>query len=143
MAKHFCYRNLNRKGVVWSAKNTKTGLVELREEFIVLRNVALKVSQAGRARVLRDKRKNVHAGAVGEIITARQLPRMWKPDKLRWVRASYNPYKMESFCLQSIAGASIPVYEAKFALLTKNGLWISDTSYPTVGLTLKEIREMK
>jgi hypothetical protein len=152
--KHFCYRNLNKKGVWWSAKNTKTGLVEFREERIILRNVKLKVSEAGRQRVLRDKRKNVHAGVVGEIISVRQLPRMWKPDELRWIKATYNPYTMETFEVHphAVDTNNNPVehrrvlvkrkiHEAEFVVLNKNGLWISDKSYPPIGLTLKQISD--
>jgi hypothetical protein len=136
--RHFCYRNLNKKGVWWSAKNTRTGLVEFREKRIILRNVTLKVSEAGRQRVIRDKRKNVHAGVVGEIISARQLPKMWKPDELRWIKATYNPYTMDSFMFAN-GLELVKVTEADFVILNKNGLWISDKSYPPIGLTLRQI----
>jgi len=157
--KHFCYRNLNKKGVWWSAKNTRTGLVEFREERIILRNVKLKVSEAGRQRVLRDKRKNVHAGVVGEIISEDQLPMAYwglleEPIEFRWIKATYNPYTMESFEIHphAVDTNNNPVehrrvlvkrkiHEAEYVVLNKNGLWISDKSHPPIGLTLKQISD--
>lgn len=113
--KVFCYRNLNRKGIVWSVKNTKSGLVVDRATTVYLSNVQLKVSQAGRARVLREQRKNVHAGVQGKRLKA--APRG------HWVRAEYNPYKMNTFRL-SAPNAQLPIVTAKYAKLTPAGLYV-------------------
>lgn len=106
-------------------KNTKTNRVEFREPIIIMRNAQLKVSEAGRQRVLREKRKNVHAGVVGSVITRRDLP----PDS-KWTHARYNPYLMEKF---QIEGKNIT--EADYIILNHKGLWILSSE----GLTLEQI----
>lgn len=112
--KVFCYRNLNRKGVVYSLKDTKSSLVVARYTHVVLKDVELKVSQAGRARVLRQQKRNVHAGAVGVECCRFLVP------KGKRVQVRYNPYEMDSF--QTLDGR--PVYKARYAILSENGLEI-------------------
>lgn len=114
--KVFCYRNLNRKGVVWSVKSTKSGLVVDRAKTVYLSNVDLVVSEAGRQRVLRQKRKNVHAGTRG--VRLKSAPR-----GVKWQRASYNPYKGPSFILAD----GSPICSVRYAKLNKFGLWVGST----------------
>lgn len=62
----FVYFNLNRR--CWSIKameGERKGRVIGHAKYVDLSTVEWRVSEAGRQRVLRDKRKNVHAGAVG------------------------------------------------------------------------------
>lgn len=112
--KVFAYRNLNRKGVVWSIKDCKTNLVIDRVTEAYFKNVELKVSEAGRQRVLLQKKKNVHAGVKGFRIKD-------KPCTPVWISVSYNPYKNENF----IDCELNPVHEAAYAMLNEQGLWIS------------------
>lgn len=112
--KVFIYRNLHRKGVVWSVKDCKTNLVVARETIVKLKDVKLKVSQAGRIRVLLQKRKNVHAGASGTWM--KRLPK-----DLKWIKAYYNPYKTETF----VDEQGKPILTAKYAKLCKNGLFVA------------------
>lgn len=112
MNKVFCYRNLMRAGVVYSVRDVQSGLVIDRSPRVVLSGVTLKVSEAGRQRVLRDKRKNVHAGIQGK--------RIKRAPKGYWRRASYNPYRNETF----VIGLDHAVKTAKYAKLTPTGLWI-------------------
>lgn len=88
--KVFVYRNLHKN--CWSVRSCETRRVVAHVERIVLEQAKGRVSQAGRERVLREKRKNVHAGIEG----------LWYPhkeytgvDKGRSV--TYNPYKYSSF----------------------------------------------
>lgn len=111
--KIFSYRNLNRKGVVWSLKNLKTGLVVGYATTALFKNVELKVSQAGRKRVLEQKRKNVHAGVQGELV--KRLP-----PRLNWIKAKYNPYVTETF----VDDSGNPLTKVKYAKLCKTGLWV-------------------
>lgn len=113
--KVFCYRNLHHKGVVWSVKNVKTGLVVDRATTVYLSNVKLKVSEAGRQRVLKQKRKNVHAGPQGDRLAR-------APPNRQWTRISYNPY-VAPFFMHDTYG--YPVHFAKYVKLTKNGCFIS------------------
>lgn len=99
--KVFVYKNLKKKswtGEEWvncySIKNCKTKKVEDWQPFVVLKDATFKVSEAGRQRVLREKRKNVHAGILGE----RKFGG-WDPSSpfLDEDRVMYNPYKNETF----------------------------------------------
>lgn len=82
------YRNLNN-GLL-SIVDTSTDLVLGYCEAIQLFNVTFKVSQKGRERVLKEKRKNVHAYVLGYV-----------EDTVNGFNATseatYNPYKYESF----------------------------------------------
>lgn len=66
--KVFVYFNLHRK--CWSIKalsGERKGRVIGHAAYVDLAHVTWKVSEAGRQRVLREKKKNVHAGAVGML----------------------------------------------------------------------------
>jgi hypothetical protein len=76
---------------------------------VSLRNCKLKVSQAGRQRVLREQKKNVHAGVEGTLEDAYY-------SYLFAVPVTYNPYRYDSFVL---AGTKDPVYNADVVELTK------------------------
>jgi len=68
MLKVFVYWNLPKE--CWSVKalnGTRKGKVIYHAEQVRVANPVGKVSEAGRQRVLREKRKNVHAGIVGEL----------------------------------------------------------------------------
>jgi len=55
------------------------------------------VSEAGRQRVLKDKRKNVHAFIIGE-----RLPSLASLPFVDCDEVSYNPYKGENFIIVSL-----------------------------------------
>ena len=96
-AKHKVYFNLHKKCLSVQYK----GKVIDHAKSICLKDVEFKVSQAGRARVLREKRKNVHAFVVGDVSLNR--PPMYYlrkySDKYTEFerRVTYNPYKYKSF----------------------------------------------
>ncbi len=93
------YRNLHKKredgGVVYSVRNDK-GIVAAHESYLTIEDCKLRVSDKGRERVRKEKRKNVHAyiqGVRGTLTPkARKYVQMGKP-----VEIYYNPYKCESF----------------------------------------------
>ena len=73
--KVFVYYNLHKK--LWSVKaleGPQKGRVITRSWYVTLLDAKPRVSQAGRNRVLREKRKNVHAGLVGTLCET-SLPR--------------------------------------------------------------------
>jgi hypothetical protein len=104
------YRNLHTGS--WSIRNSKTGLVIDRVNQAHLTDATLVVQPAGRAKVLREKRKNVHAFIRGE----------WSPmltgphDPNRQV--SYNPYKCGAFVLKTTGE---PIAKANSVTLTDTG----------------------
>jgi hypothetical protein len=90
------YRNLHKgnfsvQGYVIDKKGYR--LVD-RVSAAVLTNVTFKVSESGRKKVLRERRKNVHAFVVAEDYDVKILQK-FDLSKLR--ELYYNPYKHESF----------------------------------------------
>ena len=89
----FVYYNLHKH--TWSIRaltGPQKGLVIGHSDTVLLQDAVGKVSQAGRARVLRDKCKNVHAGIVGTLVhtgTEGYFPGIEE--------VTYNPYKYTSF----------------------------------------------
>ena len=61
----YVYFNLHKK--LWSVKSRKTRHVLFHAAVVLLYDCQFKVRQAGRKRVLKEKRKNVHAGISGEL----------------------------------------------------------------------------
>ena len=109
------YRNLNRKGVVWSLKDPKTGLVVDRVTTAYLSNAKMLVSEVGRMRVLKERRKNVHAYVKGTRLKC-------APKVSGWTRVAYNPYRQENF--ETSTGRK--VCEARYVKFTKNGCYVSN-----------------
>lgn len=65
----FVYWNLHKK--LWSIKALEgpdKGRVIARSSSVILTDAHGQVSEAGRQRVLREDRKNVHAGIVGDLV---------------------------------------------------------------------------
>lgn len=126
----FVYFNLHRK--VWSIKaldGEHRGRVVAHATYVQLRDVTCKVSEAGRQRVIREQRKNVHAGLVGELRyfdgtqRVRQLPTFaFEPTQNAdgsegaWFGITYNPYKAGTFVERATGN---PVYGAARAVLGK------------------------
>jgi hypothetical protein len=108
------YWNLNKK--CFSLKSTKTGKVVAHRQQVTVFNATTKVSEAGRQRVLREKRKNVHAGIVGDVHLDCHQVILWP--YLVWSRRiTYNPYKGPNFVYDDLA----PVTGDFTAMLTTNG----------------------
>lgn len=99
----FVYYNLHRK--LWSIKaleGENKGRVIAHSNYVLLADAHGKVSEAGRQRVLREKRKNVHAGIVGTLAgldaeALRGLSEITHGQRGWFSRITYNPYKYESF----------------------------------------------
>ena len=88
----------------WSVRHK--GLVIGHAEALRLDNVTLKVSEAGRQRVIREQRKNVHAGITGTLSAIGvELPEGGNA-------VTYNPYKYRSFVM---ADSGAPVHTADVA----------------------------
>lgn len=85
----FVYYNLHKH--LWSVKAMEgpfKGRVVAHLNQLSVQNAVFKVSDAGRRRVIREQRKNVHAGVVGELsVFGTDLA----------VPVSYNPYKYGYF----------------------------------------------
>ena len=106
VAKMQVYKNLNNG--LWSVRYK--GKVIAHKSALILSDVDFRVSEAGRQRVLRERQKNVHAYANGNIIEA--LP------NAQVIEATYNPYDVSYFYLK---GDKTPIYSAKFAIFNEQG----------------------
>lgn len=99
------YWNLHRNCYsVKSRSGPDYGKVIAHAETVTVCNVQLVVSQAGRRRVLKEKRKNVHAVLRG----------VWSsPSDAATVGITYNPYKYETFVLRD---SEAPILTAAVAV---------------------------
>jgi hypothetical protein len=116
MTKVFAYRNLHRQ--CWSVKALEgplKGRVIYHASDLTLGWCDFKVSQAGRQRVLREQKKNVHAGVVGYLTDCGEIA----TDGIDLdVPVTYNPYKYDSFV---DARCEVPVSSALFVNLNSKG----------------------
>lgn len=95
--KVFVYKNLHKD--CWSIK--QGGLVKVHTTHLDLYQCDFRVNRKGREKVLREKRKNVHAGIRGYITPPEPSYKTW--DDIGWWEMSpvtYNPYKNKSFIEQ-------------------------------------------
>ena len=111
--KCFVYFNLHKKCFsVKALEGPSKGRVVAHADMVYMENCIFKVSEAGRRRVLREKRKNVHAGIVGVVRpfpVGRNFalnPRFWDMSDERaeflsnpsnYVGVKYNPYQYRTF----------------------------------------------
>ena len=82
----FAYYNMNK--AVWSVtalEGSQKGRVILHASEVALMHCTFKVSEAGRQRVLREKRNNIHAGIVGQLAGFLGTP----------TKAGYDAHEME------------------------------------------------
>jgi hypothetical protein len=108
--KHRIYYNLHRK--CWSVQEKIPGrgwIVIDHASEIMLEDVSFQVSEAGRQRVIRTKRKNVHAFGMGKRIDP--ICKAYLSDPC-WERISYTPYIAGHFFYLK---DGLPVREARFA----------------------------
>jgi hypothetical protein len=87
----FVYKNLHKK--CWSIK--QDGLVKAHTKLLAMHSCTFKVSKSGRERVLKEQRKNVHAGVEGYIENWQMGD--WRDSHPTARPVSYNPYKYENF----------------------------------------------
>jgi hypothetical protein len=115
------YFNLHKK--VWSILHMTPKGWRLwgHSPRVQLANVTWKVSEAGRQRVLRERRKNVHAFAIGTLLDNENAPEgEFKPVR-------YNPYECGSFCVDGQ-----PIHASTFAVFTPEKRVFSCQNTPTV-----------
>lgn len=96
--KVFVYFNLHRKCFsIKALEGANKGRVVAHRDSVLLFNGTFKVSEAGRQRVLRERKKNVHAGVVGhwdetgtDLISIDMIT-------INGTAITYNPYKYDTF----------------------------------------------
>lgn len=105
-------RKFNRGEPFWSVRNKKTGKVIQHKEELVVKNCWFTVQPAGRDKVRKQKRKNVHAWVNGTIMlySSLQLASLLHLNESHYPieegrHVSYNPYTYDHF---EVAGESTP-----------------------------------
>ena len=117
--KVFVYYNLHRQ--CWSIKaleGNRKGRVIKHAASVLLGDAVPKVSQKGRERVLKEKRKNVHAGIVGTLLAISQQLEL---NLCRTDRVTYNPYKYSGFVY---AESEQPFTYADTAVMTDRAVYV-------------------
>lgn len=92
----FVYRNLHKK--CWSVRaleGTDRGRVIAHTMEFTLDDATFKVSVVGRARVLRERQKNVHAGIVGTLVALECFD--LRVTGAVSTQVTYDPYQYDSF----------------------------------------------
>ena len=107
------YFNLHKKLFsVRACEGPDKGRVIAHRKAVCLLNVKFKVSEAGRQRVLREQRKNVHAVMRGHWIRNQKKAKILKDKVLRQgANFTYDPYVMETFCV-GIGENQTPLHDA-------------------------------
>lgn len=128
-----CYWNLH-KGC-WSVQDAKTRRVIGHASRVLLDRPTFKVSAAGRERVRREGKKNVHAFACGGLLAAVWLKAppvsvIWDAwdevlanRTMKGLRVTYNPYVDEGFVYAAPPRA--PVVKAlELGYLADRNVWV-------------------
>lgn len=125
MEKYFVYFNLHKH--VFSCKNRKTGLVnrDYYSTALKLSNCEFKVSEAGRQRVLKEKRKNVHAGVVGNVVAIDITIEDLDNPLNELTQLTYNPYKYDSFVVKE---TEQPVKSAEIVYLLNKRIYAKNVT---------------
>ena len=98
----FVYFNLHKKCFsIKALEGADKGRVIAHRDTVVLDGCKLLVSEAGRQRVLREKRKNVHAGVTGVWINGDRVESHYEFLSMVGRQVSYNPYKYSSFVIKA------------------------------------------
>lgn len=129
--KAFIYYNL--QSAKWSIKALDgefKGLVIGHADGVQLKDCIFKVSEKGRQRVIKEQRKNVHAGIEGELTQVLnfiprkpvKLPTGWKPRGIWCTRVGYNPYMFSTFVVRS--DWSKQVHSAQHVVLQDKKVYI-------------------
>ena len=113
--KVFVYFNLHKKLFsIKALEGEHKGRVVAHRRALMLYDAVFKVSEAGRQRVIKECRKNVHAGVVGNWINE-----LISVDNRTQV--TYNPYKYKTFVTKV---DEQPVTTAKSAYLVDKQIFI-------------------
>lgn len=96
--KVFVYFNLHRKCFsIKALEGASKGRVIKHSNAVLLCCPEFRVSEAGRQRVLKEQRKNVHAGVVGILSEDSDTGYFIDMAQRQGERITYNPYRFSTF----------------------------------------------
>ena len=105
------YYNLHKHTFSLQSRNKEDyGKVIGHTEHVILKNANYVVRQGGRDKVLQEKKKNVHAFVVGEVVEGVESPCPIEK------AVTYNPYKAQSFYEVE---TQQPIASSQYAILRK------------------------
>jgi hypothetical protein len=87
----------------------KSGIVFFHADYVKLQDVEFRVRKGGREKVNLEKRKNVHAFVIGNLVDFCEYPCEQLPTDPEGEVVTYNPYKHDSFVIKA---TDQPVYQA-------------------------------
>jgi len=73
------------------------GRIKSYVDYVKLKNVEFRVREGGKEKVRQEKRKNVHAFVIGDLLDYCQYPCENMPPETNDKVITYNPYKYDSF----------------------------------------------
>ena len=88
---------------------THKGLVISHADYVKLNDVEFRVRQGGREKVVKEKRKNVHAFVIGTLIEYCKYPCESLPSEPNSDIVTYDPYKYNSYVIKD---TEEPIYNA-------------------------------
>ena len=109
------YRNLHKDCFSIRKNGLVVGYI-YDDEKLSMKDVKFAVQPAGRVKVLRERKKNVHAFVRGIYTAPSESMEAWQ------YRATYNPYKMDSF-FTTFGGNTTPIYTAKRVTLSRGKVY--------------------
>jgi len=98
------------------------GRVLTHEDQVFLANPRFVVQPAGRERVRREGRKNVHAFVRGELRGFSIGQNLGFDNWTQWKEATYNPYRYDSFVDKA---TEQPLDCARYAVVTTKGVYFA------------------
>jgi len=117
--KVYVYRNLHKNCFsIKALEGEKKGRVIGHATDVSLYDVEFRVSEKGRQRVLREKKKYVHAGVVGKLLASEPFSQSER-ERLNMRPIRYNPYETETFQTQD----GTPIHSAIAAYLSNNRIY--------------------
>lgn len=112
------YRNLGRVSPeFWSIR--QGGKVVAHADNLMLRDVTAFVSKRGRERVLREKRKSIHAWLTGYLIGSGMGTTATGTDRMPF-KVVYNPYEHETFVVPNLVDRPLEFTHAWVVRFQKN-----------------------
>ena len=122
------YRNLHKKCFSVRQRGRVVGhLMDDPTEHVLLKDVKFAVQPAGRRKVLREKRKNVHAFVRGDMVSSPFGQKLYATHlglNQFTNEVTYNPYHYSTFYFQA---SELGITHADYALVRHGKVWVRET----------------
>jgi hypothetical protein len=108
------------------------GLVIMHTPTVELEDVVFSVQPAGRNKVIKENRKNVHAFVRGNLVNSesKRIEKSLAINSDNWRLVTYNPYKYESFVYSD---NEKPIHSASRVIVVGRSVWVQMDSCTLCG----------